>query len=45
MRAALFADNADLKDAMGKAGVDFGSFQVEFLDEVAAGRLAEPASA
>jgi heme-degrading monooxygenase HmoA len=42
---AFFADNPDLKAAMGSAGVDFDSFQVEFLDEVAAGRLAEPASA
>lgn len=42
---AFFADNDDLKDAMGKAGVDFSSFQVEFLDEAAAGRIAEPVSA
>jgi hypothetical protein len=42
---AFFTENPDLKDAMGKAGVDFSSFQVEFLDELAAGRLAEPASA
>jgi hypothetical protein len=42
---AFFGENPDLKDAMGKAGVDLGSLQVEFLDEVAAGRLAEPASA
>ena len=42
---AFFAENADLKDAMGRAGVDFASFTVEFLDEVAAGRIAEAASA
>lgn len=42
---AFFAENPTLKDAMGRAGVDLASFQVEFLDEVAAGRLAEPASA
>ncbi len=41
---AFFGDPA-LKEAMGGAGVDLASFQVEFLDEVAAGRLAEPASA
>lgn len=42
---AFFGENPDLKEAMGSAGVDFASFQVEFLDEVAAGRLSEPASA
>jgi hypothetical protein len=41
----FFTENPDLRDAMGKAGVDFGSLQVEFLDEIAAGRLTEPASA
>jgi hypothetical protein len=42
---AFFADNQDLKEAMGRAGVDFASFRVEMLEEVVAGRIAEPASA
>jgi hypothetical protein len=36
---AFFGDNPELRDAMANAGVDLSSFAVEFLDEVAAGRL------
>jgi hypothetical protein len=42
---AFFDENPELRDAMAKAGVDMGSFRIEFLDEVSAGRLAPAASA
>jgi heme-degrading monooxygenase HmoA len=37
--ARAFFDNPQLKDAMGNAGVDLGSFQLELLQEEAAGSL------
>ena len=42
--AHAFFGQEELKDAMTQAGVDLGSLQIEFLDEVVAGRPAEPAS-
>jgi heme-degrading monooxygenase HmoA len=43
--AHAFFANDELKSAMTSAGVDMSSFQIEFLDEVVAGRLAAPAAA
>jgi len=37
--ADAFADSAELRDAMGRAGVDESSLSIEYLDEVAAGNL------
>jgi hypothetical protein len=42
---AFFGENPDLRDAMAAAGVDMRSFQIDFLDEVSAGRVAATASA
>ena len=36
-KAHAFFDNAELKDAMGRGGVDASSLQLEFLQEEAAG--------
>jgi heme-degrading monooxygenase HmoA len=43
--ARSFFANQELGDAMARGGVDPSTFSLELLDEVAAGRLAEPARA
>jgi heme-degrading monooxygenase HmoA len=37
--AQAFADNPELKEVMGKAGVDASSVKIEYLDEVDEGNL------
>jgi heme-degrading monooxygenase HmoA len=37
--AQAFADNPELKEMMGKAGVDASSVKIEYLDEVDEGNL------